>query len=437
MTVMRTRFVVLVLAAALLGSSLLAGEEPRAAARRLSREGYAAAQKGDWAGFLAKMREADALLPGNPTLLYNMACGESRTGDLESAARHVAQLLDRKVDPGLERDEDLAALRASDRWPALAARVAELKKPVGAATEAFVLAEKGLVTEGIAYDPKTKAYFVSSVRKAKILRRGADGTVTEFVPSRRDGLMAVLALRVDPKRRLLWATTGAIATMEGYRTEDAGKTGLVAFDLGSGKLVRSAWLPAAGAAKDRLLGDLELLPDGSVVATDGTLGGIWKLTAGTNVVEPLVAPGVLRSPQGLVLTKDGKAVLVATYAGELFRVSLAGGPPEPVPVPDTVALDGTDGLVRHGDALIAIQNGVRPVRIARLTLDAGETRVASSEILEMNDARVGEPTLGIVVDGALVHVADAQWESVNPKGEQAALDTLKAPVFLRLPLPRT
>src|SRR5262249_59530415 len=81
------------------------------------------------------------------------------------------------------------------------ARLAENRKPVERSAVAFTLPELGLLTEGIAYDPKTQAFFVSSVRKRKILRRDVKGVVKDFVASGQDGIFSAVALAVDAKRR--------------------------------------------------------------------------------------------------------------------------------------------------------------------------------------------------------------------------------------------
>ena len=45
------------------------------------------------------------------------------------------------------------------------------KTPINRSITAFVLEEKGLITEGIAFDPEEKAFYVGSVHKRKIVRK--------------------------------------------------------------------------------------------------------------------------------------------------------------------------------------------------------------------------------------------------------------------------
>jgi len=79
-------------------------------------------------------------------------------------------------------------------------------------------------------------------------------------------------------------------------------------------------------------------------------------------------------------------------------------------------LDGIDGLIRHGQDIIAIQNGTSPKRIVRLGIAWDEMSVRSLTELERANPGWGEPTLATVAGNHLLYVADAQWETYGPGG---------------------
>jgi hypothetical protein len=106
-----------------------------------------------------------------------------------------------------------------------------------------------------------------------------------------------------------------------------------------------------------------------------------------------------------------------------------------VAAPDNVPLLGIDGLAAYGNSLIVTQNGIRPHRVTRLTLDPAGERVVKGEILEMNDPRFSEPTLGMVVGDAYYFVANSQWGMFDKDGVLAPVERLKAPIILKVPLP--
>ena len=125
-------------------------------------------------------------------------------------------------------DPDFATLRGSSEFDAVVKQVEGNKKGDQSFEPAFTLAEPDLIPEDIAYDAKTRRFFVGSVRKSKIIL--TDGT--EFAKTD----WPVFALRIDIARRILWAATGWIAQCEHCDAADKDKTALLAFDLDSGAL---------------------------------------------------------------------------------------------------------------------------------------------------------------------------------------------------------
>jgi sugar lactone lactonase YvrE len=408
-------------------------DDARQKALELQKKAIACHEGKDWKCFLESSRQAEALLPGNLRLVYNLACAESLTGDFAGAAKHLALLLDRQLDLGIEGDEDLAPLRAAPEYAPVAQRLAALQTPVSTSTVAFRLPQKDLLTEGIAFDPKTRAFYVSSVHHRKIVRRNPDGTVVDFVPEGRDGLEAVLALRADPKRRLLWACSAALPEMAGYEKTVDGSSSLFAFDLATGRLVRRVALPKEGK---RALNDLAIAENGDVYATDSLGGGLYRLKAGADSLETVVPPSALRSPQGVGFVPGAreKRAFVAEYGTGIWSVDLGNGEKTPVGSPPDVPLQGVDGLVVHGDELVVTQNGIRPIRVARLKLDASSSRVVRAEIIEKNSPLLDEPTLGVVAGNDFYYIANPQWGSFDKEGKMFPLEKLSEPTILKVSL---
>ena len=157
------------------------------------------------------------------------------------------------------------------------------KDPVSHSKVAFTLAEPDLIPEDLAYDLKTGRFFVSSVRKSKIIT--ADGR--DFAKA--DG--PILALAVDADRRVLWATTGWVPHCEGCNKGDEGKTALLAFDLASGGLKRRINSPVKG-----LFGDMTIGRNGDLYVSEGIHGAVSRLRAGASELERLDVAGEFRSP---------------------------------------------------------------------------------------------------------------------------------------------
>jgi hypothetical protein len=89
--------------------------------------------------------------------------------------------------------------------------------------------------------------------------------------------------------------------------------------------------------------------------------------------------------------------------------------------PPNTALLGIDGLVRapNGD-LIAVQNGVRPDRVLRITLDSAAESVVAVAVLESAHLNMPAPTLGcIATDGNFFFVGNANWTHFDDPGATA------------------
>ena len=227
-------------------------------------------------------------------------------------------------------------------------------------------------------------------------------------------MWAPLGMRVDPERRVLWVASTAVPQMSGYAPADSFRSGLFRFDLATGALTGRFPTPDDGRA--HALGDLILTRDGDVYATDSRAPTIYRVRAGADTLEPFADSPLLLSAQGLALDADERTLYVADYARGLLRIDLDTREVALMPSPDNVLALGIDGLYQVKGELVAIQNGVTPHRVARFALDSSGTRVVSVRVLERARPDYAEPTLGVVVDGALFYVANSQWEQFRDDG---------------------
>lgn len=416
---MKTLLAASILLPVLLAALVAAAPPP--SARSLADEARAAYRAKDYETAYRKSSEALALRPGRASFELNVAYAASRTGRFRESAAALVRLLDRGIDFGVEESGELAALRSSPEYAAVKAALAKMsaRPPVARARLEFTLPEKDLLTEGIAFDPSTGDLFVSSVHRRKIVRRRPDGAVSDFFDASA-GAWGVLALRVDPERRVLWAATAAVPQMQGFESALEGKSRVDAYDLKTGKLLRRVDLPGAGP---HVANDLALDGAGGIFVSDSVDSAIYRILPGAESADVFVAPGTFRSPQGMAVTPDGKALLVADYGSGISRIDIASKKVEDVAAPDSIFLTGLDGLDRSGDSLFVTQNLARPPRVVRLKLDAAGRRIVASETLEWNDPRVSEPTLGVVAKGRFYFVGNAQWSRFDE--ETGAPDTAK------------
>jgi len=303
------------------------------------------------------------------------------------------------------------------------------------AAVAFTVREKNLVPESLAFDPVEKVFYLSSLWKRKIVRvkpggRGGPAATTDFVEEGADGLDAVLGMKVDPKRRHLWAVSAAEPEMKGFTLEAYGRSALYEYDLVSKKLVKRITLPDPSA---HLFNDLVLDAAGNVYVTDTESAEIHVLRAGDGELKTLVPKGPLVAPNGIALSADGRHLYVADVAQGLFHVDPATGEVRPLDQPAGLFPVGLDGLVLHGDWILGIMNVVGAGRVARWRLAGDGLALEEGEVLECGHPAFHQPTRGVVADGAFYFIANSQSDQISD-GALAA-EKLEDIVILRLPLP--
>ena len=274
---------------------------------------------------------------------------------------------------------------------------------------------RGLI-EGIAFRPKTGAYYFGDVHLRCVWLRAADGRVTRFsAPD--DRLLGIFRVAVDEGRGALWVSMGAFEQMDGYGEKHKGAGGLAELDVATGAVRRVVLAPADGAP--HLLGDFVQLTDGTIYATDTTSPVIWTLAPGGSALVPLVTGG-FKSLQGITLDADARGLFVTDYRVGVLHVDIATKVVRPLATPAGADLRGLDTLVRTPDgALVAIFNATPRQRILRLTLDAAATAITGIDVLAADPA-MADATLGTLVGGDLVFIADGGWNRFEPGGSMRA-----------------
>jgi DNA-binding beta-propeller fold protein YncE len=377
------------------------------------------------------MEAAIAQRPVHPTFLRRLAGAYALNRRAADAAGILRKMATLSLYYNALDDPDFGAV-SGDGSVQIAARALEAlrSRRIGSSEVAWTIHDRLFVPEGIAYDPATRAFFVSSQFKRKIVRIDPSGAVQDFVTSGRDGLWMVFGIAVDPTRRLLWAVSTAEPVMERYSMVDENATGIFAFDIQTGALSHKYVLPDRSPA--HRFDDITVGATGRVFASDGGSGMVYTVAPGGKSLEVFVPAGTIQGPNGLVTTPDGRWLYVSDYAGFIFRVDMATKAVIRLLTPPDVALYGIDGLTLYKGALIGVQNGVEPPRVVRLDLSPDGTRVSAVHIIDMNQPHVAEPTIGVVAGDAYYYVANSFGALLRRPNSVLANQPLEEPVILRL-----
>ncbi|MDB4878375.1 MAG: hypothetical protein JWM41_4821 [Gemmatimonadetes bacterium] len=286
--------------------------------------------------------------------------------------------------------------------------------------------------EGMDFDSRTGRFYVASVRHRTIAELRADGTVRELWPRDRHDLGALLGVRVDGARGVLWATTSGIAQMDGFAPGDTVIAALLRIRIADGAVEQRWNLPPIRGG--HVLGDLAVGPRGDVFVTDSNDPVLYWLRPGATSLDAVRSP-LFHSLQGMAPGPNGAVVFLSDYSRGLRRLDLATKRVTRLADAPRSTSVGCDGIAWDRGAIVAVQNGVSPARIMRFVLDPSYTRVVRAELLDQNSTVADEPTIGAVAGREFVYVANSQWNKHDAAGHRISAIPLTAPVLLAVPLP--
>lgn len=385
-------------------------------------------QAGDFSQMREFAQQATEARPGFPGGLFNLALAQALDKDPDAAMATLNHLADRQLDFAAEGLDEFAALATHPGWPAYLGRMEALRQPVGEATVAFELGQGDFIPEGIALADDGTAY-IGSIRHGTLLRVNKNQSAETISQPGETGHWSIMGIHLD-RQGQLWLASSALAQLQGLDPAQAGRSGLFRLDPDSGEITHRALLPADG--QEHVLGDLAIADRDTLYATDSVTGMVYAYSIETGQFTALVKDGRFQSPQGLALDATGGFLYLADYNHGIYRLSLDDGQVEQLQGPENVSLHGVDGLYRHGNTLIAIQNGIRPNRVVRWRLDESGLKILSAQILAMNLPQFDEPTLGAVHAGRFYFVANSHWNRFTRDNQLP--DELVGPIILSVPL---
>ena len=385
----------------------------------------------DYANTRREVDHAASAWPTQPAYLWGRAVAALLTNDTAAVLDALNAYAALGLGRDLRRDARLADLAMQPRFASALARLDSNLAPIVRSHVVVTLPDSTFWPEAVDYDPRSHRYYIGSVRH-RTIAEVVNGKVTrELWPREKSGIGAVLGVRVDTARGVLWATLAGVPQMEGFTPADSSIAAIVRVRIADGAIERRWDLPPS--PRGHALGDIVLGATGDVFVTDSNDPVLYRLRRGSDTLEAIRHP-LFRSLQGMAAPPNAKVLYVADYSHGLLRVDLETNAVTRLDdAPATTSL-GCDGLVWDNGAIVAVQNGVAPARIMRFVLDRAGTRIARAELLDRNSLIADEPTIGTIVGGEFVYVANSQWEKFTEGGARIPARRLTAPVLLAVPL---
>jgi hypothetical protein len=347
-------------------------------------------------------------------ITYAAQGDKSKTYDLLLKMKEQGYGIDLTDDPRFEK------VHGTEAWNYVVENLKANLKPFGEGKVAFSLPKGDTLFESIAWDPKRGKFLVGSVREGKIYLADKTGKLEEFItPADGSGLWSVYAMAADPARDLLYVTSASSLYFKGFRQEDFNKVGLFKFQLSSGKLLHKYLLPSNQGT--RTLSSITVGKDGQVFAADGMRNEIYRIEGES--LKLVVANPKLTSIRGMAVTDDGNTLYFADYSMGIFGADLKAGNGFPLAHDSTrIVLGGIEGLYWYDGHLVAIENGMSPNRIIRLSLSKDGKSVTGMMPLDVANPAFDVPTYGTIAGEDLYFIANSQKSHYgqygSPKNEK-------------------
>lgn len=254
----------------------------------------------------------------------------------------------------------------------------------------YVLPGSAVFPEGVAFQPSTGNYFVSSTGDGSILRGHVqDPAASSFIPGT-TGPFSSIGLEVDAGR--LYVAGGMTGTVRVY-------------DAATGAAIRTFTSGPGG-----FINDLDVAKTGDVFATDSFRPVLWRIpadavtAAGPGALEPWL--DLTTTPiqyeagfnlNGIVATPDGRYLVVSqSNTGLLFRIEVLSRRVTAIDLGGELV--PADGLQLLGHRLYAVAGGA--VVEVQLSGDLSSGRVVS----RTTDPSFDSPTTNAIARGRMLVV---------------------------------
>jgi len=355
--------------------------------------------------FLTITQKLDSMRPSHPTYTYNLAVAYALNNQKEAAVSTLEKMVLMNNEVAFETDDDFSGLQGFVGFNKVLQLKADFKKPVLSSEKVISLSEKELHPEGLLYLPKSKIWLASSIRKRKIVSFDVKtGQCKDWLKD--NDMLAVFAMKADEKEKYLWVSSAAMPEMEGYTQDLEGSAELLKIDLKTKKIVKRFFL-----AGNHVFGDLAIAKNGTVYVSDSGEAVIYKI-ANDKMEVWLDLKKEAFNLQGLAFNDNQTRLFIADYLKGILVIPMENPNDRKwLTFPEGTTVKGIDGLVYYKSALLAVHNGVKPIRLVQYDLNGAQDQISSYKVLDHNRPEFDEPALATVVNGKLYFFSNSPWKA--------------------------
>lgn len=380
---------------------LLIGISGFAQTKVLYNQSVEAYKNKDYILFLKLAKQLDSIRPMHPTYTYNLASAYSLNGKSADALSVLKKIVMANNTIAFEDDADFESVKNEKGFKDLLVLKASQSKMIETSVEKIRLSEKDLHPEGLLYLQKQKLWLASSIRNKKIVSFGKNGKCSDWFT---ECNYSVFAIKTDSDEKYLWIACSAIQEMKGFSKEMDGKSEVLKIEIATKKLVKRYTVNG-----NHVLGDLIVTKNNEVYISDSAVPIIFKIEKENLVVWKDLRKEAINL-QGIAVNKNESKLFIADYLKGIMAIEIKSQKGNWLEFPEEASKKGIDGLIFYKNSLIAIQNGVVPIRIVRYNLDEAETKIINFKILDNNRKEFNEPALATLVKNKMYFFANSPWK---------------------------
>ncbi|MFA8342605.1 MAG: SMP-30/gluconolactonase/LRE family protein [Rhodothermaceae bacterium] len=400
---------------------------------RLSHQIGMAVGKKDFAKATKLQKERCDISPTNPYEQYCLARAYALNKETDKAFNYLEKtlLMEGKFLLNLKADKEFYNSFNKKKIGDFLQKAKKKLVSVGKSETAYIIKDKKLIPEGVAYDEVTRKLYISSIYKRKIVCIDKNGKVTDFKTSVEDGLLGVVGMEVDPVRRHLWVCSGYYSNNKIYEIENTSdrETRIYKYNIDNGKLLGKF---AFANGERGFFNDVTISKTGDAYFTDTHRTNVYKIPFGSSEIKLFFSDKNMFFTNGITISDNGKNLFVASHTG-IRVVDTKTGKGKLIKHSDEITLTGIDGLAFYKNTLIAHQ-GFALGGIMQYKLNETHDKVISRKKLDMFNPLFNIPTTGEIVGDKYFYIANAQVRSFDKNGELLPEDKLEEVYILKLSL---
>jgi hypothetical protein len=384
-----------------------------------------AKKTGDYPLFYDMIVQASTLHPYHQGIQYERGIACALTNRSDEAINFLKRAILTNAAFDLQVDA-LKELQPQEAFKNLLALQKSISAPIIHSDTAFALPDRRLHLESIVVGKR--GLYGAAVHQRKIVHLH-NGVLADFTSEAQNGLTAVLGIRLDEKRNILWACSSPLPEMKNF--DSTATSALFKYDLTTGKLLGKY---QQATKTNAVFGDLLLSAKEAVFISDSRNNTIFTLDEKTQQLIPWFTSPEFWSLQGITFSDDERYLFIADYIKGIFRLEVKTKELILLENTQDVSLKSIDGLLWYKNSLIAIQNGTNPMRATRYYLNTVFTAITSFTIIDRGHPAFSEPTNGCITNDTFFYIANSQWSGYDEQHKQKNESQLQKTIVLKIAL---